>query len=346
MSNNPKKVTIEDIAKATGVSRGTVSRAFNQRSDINKNTRRKVLDAAQKLNYLPNPSARGLAKGKSECIGVVVPNLVNPFLAEMVTRIEASVRDHGMSAILGIVDQDIELQESVLVRMASGQVDGLLITPCEGLESIKQINWINKRIPVVSLKQFDGLECDTVMCNDNMAIKLIIEHLLELGHEKIVFVSPEIPEWSVKQRLNAFNNTLEMLNVKYRKHIQCSYGSHSDNDVVLASTVKELISLKKHEKVTAIVAYDDIIAMHLMKKLQDSGFPVPKSFSLAGIDNIAFSQFGPVSLTSAAADTGRLCEAAIEILINRLKNDNKDELRNVILKPKLFARESTLAVKK
>ena len=336
-----KKITIEDIAKATGVSRGTVSRAFNQRSDINKNTRRKILDAAQKLNYLPNQSARGLAKGKSECVGVVVPNLLNPFLAEMVTRLEVAVRAHGMSAILGIVDHDVELQESVLMRMASGQIDGLLITPCEGVESIKQINWINKRIPVVALKQFDGLDCDTVMCNDSMAIKLVVEHLLSLGHEKIVYISPRKPEWSVAQRLKAYHDSLDMLNINYKKHLHCNYNDHRDDNSELDKVIENLIKLKKRDMVTAVVAYDDIIAMQLIKQLHDRNMPVPEAFSIAGIDNIAFSQYGVVPLTSAACNTDKLCDAAIETLIYKLKNNDQDELRNVILKPKLYIRDSS-----
>ncbi len=342
MNNPKKKVTIEDIAKFTGVSRGTVSRAFNQRSDINKKTRRMVLEAAQKLNYLPNPSARGLAKGKSECIGIVVPNLLNPFLAEMVTRMETLIRAQGMSAILGIIDHDIELQESVLMRMASGQVDGLLITPCECPGSIKQLNWINKRIPVVALKHFDGLECDSVMCNDELAVKMMIEHLYGLGHRRIAFVSPDNPEWSVSMRRKAYENTIDGLPSGYIKHITCDYNDQRSDESRLDQVVEQIVHCKKSEGLTAVLAYDDIIAMLLMKKLLKAGYNIPKDLSIAGIDNIAFSQFGMVSLTSVAGDTVRLCELAIETLINRLKSGDSDDLRNVILKPRLYLRESTV----
>ena len=216
-----KKITIEDVAKASGVSRGTVSRAFNQRSDIKKGTRKKVLEIARDLNYLPNSSARGLAKGCSECIGIIVPDLLNPFFAEMVTFIEHSARKHNLSASLALTNGNLALQEEVMIRMASGQVDGIIITPCESNDSIKLLNWINNRIPVVALKNIDGLECDTVICNDNLATKLILEHLLKLGHKRIAFLSPELPLYSVEQRLNAYKSTLKSLELKYNRHFIC-----------------------------------------------------------------------------------------------------------------------------
>ena len=341
MKKQQKKVTIEDIAKMTGYSRGTVSRAFNQSVEINKDTRRKVLEAARKLNYFPNPSARGLAKGRSECIGIVVPDLKNPFLAELVSNMETAARQHGFSAILGIIDNSPEQQESILMRMASGQVDGIIITPCEHPDSIRQLNWINSRIPVISLKYFDGLDSDTVMSNDKMAVRMVLNHLVSSGHKKIAFVCPEAPKWSVKDRTDAYENALEMMGIEYQTRIKCpNIESHEDSSI-LAPVVDKLIKLKKDQQVSAILAYDDIIALHLIKKLQKRGLKVPEDFAVAGIDNISFGQLGAVALTSAAAEAGRLCEVAMEMLISRLKNKEQDEIRNITLKAKLYQREST-----
>ena len=260
-----KKVSIEDIAKATGVSRGTVSRAFNQRSDIKKETREKVLEIARKLNYLPNSSARGLAKGCSECVGIVVPDLLNPFLSEMVTYIERSVRKHNLSASLALTDGEMPLQEDIMMRMAAGKVDGIIITPCENPESVKLVNWINTRVPVVALKQFEGMECDTVICNDNLASKLILEHLLDLGHQRIAFASPVSPGWSVGQRFDAYKHTLNSLGIKYNKHFVCNSGKTSTENCGFDEMVKALLKMPPEERPTAIFAYDDIIALHLIR---------------------------------------------------------------------------------
>ena len=337
-----KKISIEDIAKAAGVSRGTVSRAFNQRSDIKKETRDKVLEIARKLNYLPNSSARGLAKGCSECVGIVVPDLLNPFLSEMVTYIERSARKHNLSASLALTDGDIELQEGIMMRMAAGKVDGIIITPCETSESVKLINWINSRVPVVALKQFENMECDTVVCNDNLASKLILEHLLELGHKKIAFASTNEPCWSVELRYNAYKSTMKSLGVKYNKYLVCDNAQDKSS---IAKVVKNILQFPDEERPTAIFAYDDIIALHLTLALQETGLVVPDDISVAGLDNISMGELASVPLTTAAASSSRLGEVAIDILCNKLKNEKNKEVSNVTLIPELFVRNSTAAPK-
>ena len=336
-----KKVSIEDVARASGVSRGTVSRAFNKRSDINKETRKKVLEIARDLNYLPNSSARGLAKGCSECVGIVVPDLLNPFLAEMVTFIERSARKHSLSASLALTDGDLTIQEEVMIRMASGPVDGIIITPCESNDSIKLLNWINTRIPVVALKNIDGLECDTVICNDSLAAKLILEHLLKLGHKRIAFLCPEVPLCSVGQRLGAYKSTLNSLGVEYNKHFICDTEKSNKENCDLGKVVKTLLKMSPEERPTAIFAYDDIIALHLIVALQNAGISVPEDMSVAGFDNISMGELASIPLTTVAADSARLGEVAIEILQNKLKKNNKKEVSNITLIPELFVRDST-----
>ena len=340
-----KKITIEDVAKASGVSRGTVSRAFNQRSDIKKETRKKILEIARDLNYLPNSSARGLAKGCSECIGIIVPDLLNPFFAEMVTSIERCARKHNLSATLALTNGNMTLQEEIMIRMASGQVDGIIITPCESNESIKLLNWINNRIPVVALKNIDGLECDTVVCNDSLATKLVMEHLLKLGHTRIAFLCPDAPLYSVEQRLGAYKNTLKSLGIKYNKHFICTTKESSKESCDFKKVVKTLLKMSPEERPTAIFAYDDIIALNLILALQNVGISVPEDISVAGFDNISMSELASVPLTTVAVDTARLGEAAIEILQNKLKHNNKKEVSNITLFSELFVRKSTSKLK-
>jgi DNA-binding LacI/PurR family transcriptional regulator len=336
-----KKVSIEDIAKAVGVSRGTISRAFNQRSDIKKETRERVLEVARELNYLPNSSARGLAKGCSECVGIVVPDLLNPFLSEMVTYIERSARKHNLSASLALTDGDIALQERIMIRMASGQVDGIIITPCESNESVKLLNWINTRIPVVALKALDGMECDTVICNDSLAAKLILEHLLGLGHKRIAFLCPNIPLCSVGQRLGAYKSMLKSLGVKYNKHFICDTEKFNKENCDLGKVVKTLLKMSPDERPTAIFAYDDIIALHLIVTLKNAGLAVPEDISVVGFDNISMGELASVPLTTVAASNSRLGEVAIDLLHNKLKHNNKKEVSNITLIPELFVRTST-----
>ncbi len=334
------RISIDDIARIAGVSRGTVSRAFNERSDINKKTREKILKISRKLNYFPNPSARGLAKGRSECVGIVVPDLKNPFLPEMVSSIEKSAGKYGMSALLSITDNNIATQEKILVKMSSGQVDGLLITPCESPESIAMLNTMNAKLPIICLKHFSGLQCSSVMFDDMLGAKLVIEHLVNLGHRKIAFLSPSLPEWSINQRLVAYNDALKSFDITYRKHFKLE---NSGSGTEIWNEIDRSVFEKPDKNPpTAIFAYDDIIALHALKAADSRGLKVPRDISIAGFDNISFSGIAGVPLTTVSVNSERLGETAMDLLMRILKSEVKThEVHHIMLKPELIVRKST-----
>ncbi len=336
------RISIDDIARFSGVSRGTVSRAFNERSDISRKTRAKVLEIARKHNYFPNNSARGLAKGKTECIGIVVPDLRNPFMPEMITAIEKAAMKHGFSALLAISDGNTEMQSSILTRMASGQVDGIITTPCETSESLRMLNAINPKIPVVSLKNFDGLRCSSVVYNDRIGVQQMIEHLVSLGHSRIAFVSPPPSEarWTVSARYSAYDEILESMNLKYRMNYELFPDTNPSE--MWKHIGKSIFDSGNRNPPTALLAFDDIIAIHLLKAAEAYGKKVPSDISIAGFDNISFSAISSIPLTTVCVNRERLGETAMDLLMRRLKKDIKpEELHHIVLLPELMIRSST-----
>ncbi len=339
-----KKISIDDIAAVAGVSRGTVSRAFNEGSEINKKTRDRILKIASARNYFPNPSARSLAKGKTECVGIVVPDLKNPFMPEMVTAIEKSAKSHGLSALLAISDGNAQTQERILTRMASGQVDGILTTPCETPESVRLLNAVNAKVPVVCLKNFDGLRCSSVSFNDAHGIHLIIEHLYQLGHRRIAYLAPAELTWTVAARLEAYHAARGAFDLAYRRHIEIP----ADYDATTWTKILGDVFEDTTEKVpTALVAFDDIIALYAINIIEACGKKVPSDISVAGFDNIAFASIAGVPLTTAWVDRERLGEAALDILVRLFKSQIRgEELHHITLLPELVARRSTAPVRK
>lgn len=337
-----KRISIDDIAKIAGVSRGTVSRAFNERSDINRKTREKVLEIARKNNYFPNSSARGLAKGRTETIGIIVPEIKNPFLPEMITAIEKAAQKHGMSALLAITDGNILTQEKLLTKMASGQVDGILVTPCETAESIEMLNYINQKIPVVCLKNFDGLRCSSVSYDDRIGVRQLIEHLQKLGHQRIAYIYPAESSWTAKQRISAYNETLDSLSLTYRKLYEIPEDVPFQD---IWKTIGKMVFSSGYKNTpTALLAFDDIIAIHVMKAADACGKKVPQDISIAGFDNISFSMISSVPLTTVWVNRDRLGETAIDILMRRLKSEIKiEELHHITLIPEMIVRCSTAA---
>lgn len=342
-----KKVSINDIAKLAEVSRGTVSRAFNDRSDINKKTREKVLSIAAELNYLPNQSARGLAKGTTESIGIIIPNFDNPFLTELVTEIERHARAENFSSLLSISHSDEKLQNKILLKMASGQVDGIVITPVEADKSVETINRISKVVPVVAMKNFEQLNCDTVMGDDILGVKIMTEHLISEGHQNVAFIVPaKQASWTVRARVQEFNRFIETGKLTNGKIMEIP--SIEENYIEkLKNSLREII--KSKDSPTAFFAYDDIIALRTIHILKSEGYQIPKDFSVAGFDNISFSEISETPLSSISGNLSEIAENAVELLMKRIECSRKKrkqaKKKTRLIKPTLFIRQSSSSSK-
>lgn len=335
-----KTVSIHDIARRTGVSRGTVSRAFNERADINPQTKAHILAVAQELNYRPNATARRLVRGRTDCIGLLVPDLSNPFLAELVTALEKQVRHQGLTAILALTHDQADLQDDALARMAAGLVDGLIVIPSETAHSVAALNQLNSRFPLVVTKELDGLLCDTVMGDDALAIRQLVDHLAALGHKRIAWVAPVAPEWSVHERLRVFEDARRACRLKPVPGIWLRAGTgQSVNEIKTALAAR--FAATAAPPPTALVAYDDIIALHLVRTLRDMGVQIPGQLSVTGFDNITFAAMGEVPLTTVAFDVDEQARLALELLLQRLADRHEAPPTHRRISPTLCVRQST-----
>ncbi|HOK03731.1 MAG TPA: LacI family DNA-binding transcriptional regulator [Victivallales bacterium] len=332
-----KKISINDVATALGISRGTVSRAFNDnRKDINPETRQRILEAAKRMGYYPDMSARRLVKGKTECIGIIVPDLRNPFLCEMVTEIEKYTISKGYSALLSLVDNNIENQEKILTRMKSGQVDGIIITPCEHRKTVQMLNKVASQKPLVSLKKIFGLKCDIVSFDDSLGVQMMTEYLISKGHKKIVYLCPEEPELTVQVRFTAYKMSMENASLESKVVNLCTEDRDSDQYIEMIEGI-----FNSPYSPTAIFAYDDMIAINLIKTLKNMGVKVPDDISIVGFDNISFGEMIDPPLTTVAIDGAALGKNAVETIFSKIENQQGFEsIHELKLIPKLIERAS------
>jgi DNA-binding LacI/PurR family transcriptional regulator len=333
-------MNINDVAKASGVSRGTVSRAFNERSDINAKTRERVLKIADKMGYVPNANARGLAKGRTDCVGVVVPDLVNVFFAEQVSAIEQQLREHGKTAILGLTHGRAEDERNILNRMVSGQVDGIIMTPGESESSIQFINEVNRRLPIVSLKDFSGLQCTTLMGDDRRGIHLAMNHLTSLKHRHIAFACHSDQQWSAHERLLAYREIIASKGLATELVITVPPLDQPTFEAALRAQVRQLFADKAANSPTAIVAFDDMIAIYLIRALIGIGIRVPEEVSVAGFDNIRFAAMSEVPLTSVATSSDDLGTHAVRLLLAAIQRKMTEPV-HTRLPMRLHIRKST-----
>jgi len=324
MDKIPDRPTIMDVAREAGVSHSTVSRALNQDSRISEATREVVLLKAKQLNYRPNILARALAKKGSSLIGLVLRHIEGSFFSEIIAGIQKVLEEDGYSIILCNSDMDFNNEKNHLNILKDKQVDGILITPIttEG---------INRKV-------YNDIIDN--MLGGYMAGK----HLIELGHRRICFISPNKKELLTHKR-SLHSENIERYNGLYQALREYSLlGNESIieafDENVTEATVEEL--LRFSPKPTAIFAYSDMMAIKIMRLLESRGHRVPDEFSIIGYDDLDIASWVSPSLTTIAQPKVELGRISALKILGLLEGKSTTE---TVIKPELIIRKSTSSVR-
>lgn len=331
-----KKATMLDIAKAAGVSKATVSRIINKKdANISEETRNKVLSIAKELNYIPNNIARSLTTKKSETIGIVVPDITNPFFSEMARAIEDSANTLGYNVIFCNSDNETEKEQKYIELLISRLADGVIfIAGGNSRESIEMLK--HNGIPFVLVDRYiDGYrDCYGVYCDSKDGIKSGFEHLYSIGKRNIVFVTgPKELEISI-QRMEGYREAVI-------KHGNFDDKYIFDGDFTIEGGIKVTEDiLKSGIKFDAIMYSSDVMAYGGMKVLLRNGFKIPEDVSIVGFDNIQISQFIEPELTTIAQPIYDMGKEACRLLIDVINGVNVEK-RQIYFKSELVIRGTT-----
>lgn len=325
-------ITIKDVAKLAGVGIATASRALNNRGDVHPETRRKVLEAAQKLGYVPNSLARSLVYGKTKKVGVIITTVLNPFYAAVVSGIERVLTANGYTLILYNSNEDPRKEREALLILRQQRVDGIIFAPIE-YESQNVKYLIDSKIPFVLVAR-RTLEEDTsfVIADDFKVGEIGTEHLIEKGHRRILFLN----SWknsSAKFRLEGYKSALR--EAGFLINPKLIYSIKPDTD--LKKLISEIFSSKSRP--TAIFCFCDSIALEVMKVVKEEGLKIPDDVAILGCDNLDYTELLNPSLTTIDISKFDMGVLAARILLGLLE-DNKEPVR-YIFEPKLVIREST-----
>ncbi|MBC7189892.1 LacI family DNA-binding transcriptional regulator, partial [Candidatus Aerophobetes bacterium] len=213
------RVTQREIARKAGVSINTVSRALNNKPDINPATKKKIIQIAKDLGYVPNLLAKSLKSGETKTIGVVVSNLFNPFFGPVIYGIDEKIRKKGYSIIICNSDNDYRREEDAIMTLVKKRVDGILVTPVKK-GSLDASFLQNAKIPcVLMMSQFKSENFDYVGFDDKMGTFLATEYLIKKGHKRILYLSGP-PYFSLSQdRLAGYRKALEDNKIKMDKNL-------------------------------------------------------------------------------------------------------------------------------
>lgn len=328
---------LRDVAEAAGVSINTASRALNNKPDVSKVTREKVLTAAKSLGYVPDGVAQGFRRRRTGTIGVIVADIANPFFSAVVRGIEEVTRSSGYQIILANTDEDLEAEKAAVATLLQKRVDGILLSPCQKCGTAGFDLLLQKRLPFVLMaRRFEGLAADFVVNDDAQGGFLATQYLLKKGHRRILFLNgpPEI--WSAQQRLLGYQRALEDAGVPVEPQLIVSTTAKMEGAY---ETIRALLT--KGLSFSAVYAFSDLLAMGVIKALKEAKLRVPEDVAVVGHDDIEFAELLETPLTTVDMSKTRLGREAARILIERLRSPENSSIANgVVLQPRLVVRES------
>jgi LacI family transcriptional regulator len=328
--------TISDVAKAAGVSTATVSRVLSGGSHVSDKTRRQVEKAANELGYTGNAMARALRSKHSGIIGMIVPSISNPFFTALVESVEHELHSVGKTLFLCDSQGSVELEAQRLKSLQQSHVDGIIISPCHGIESAVAINAVPLTTPVVQLDQFVlGTATDWVGVDDARAMEMLVAHLAEQGVKSAVFVSSASTNSSTKARLDGFLDVAARYQIEVRPE-DIMLGRFS---VDWGEEAGSALAQRDHLP-DAIVCGADIVAFGIIRAFNVAGIAIPGRVKLTGFDDVSYASIVTPTLTTVRQPTRLLAAEAVRILSHGPRGET-NAFAKVAFAPELVVREST-----
>lgn len=311
---------------------------MNNSPKVRKETKDKILLIANELKYHPNFYARILKQKISKTIGLIIPDIKNPTFSEVVSGAEKKAKENGYEVLLAVSEFDKRKELEFVNLVTTNRVDGLLISSQYTNSFLKELSKIdmNREVPVVIMGKppEDNIEKDFVYPDLEYGGYLAISHLIKLGHERIGFLMGVAIEHLGLDRLNGYKKALEENGIDFDPSLIIKTGHNIEDGYCSA---KKFLSISP--PITAVFAFNDMLAISLIGGFNDIGIKVPNDIAVMGFDNISYGSYINPPLSTIEISNYETGIIAVERLCNRLKNPRSEYLHTV-LKPKLIIRNS------
>jgi LacI family transcriptional regulator len=320
------KATIKDIARLCGVNVSTVSRSLTGSYGVHEETRRKVEEAAARLNYRPNRVARAMATGRSHTLAIVVSDIRNPFFAEVARGAEDAAHAAGCDLILCNTDLNASKQMSYLRTLMEKRVDGIVVNSVSPLSEGDRVELLGYGIPVVLLNPVAGSAgFSSVTADNGEGGALAARHLMSLGHRTIVHITGKNQQGNLNNRTQGFLRALAAAGLGKPVVLR---GEHSTESAY--QMVRRIFAPGGEGRTaTALFAANDAMAFGAIRALQELRIGIPKDVSLMGFDNVELGAIVQPPLTTIHQPKCEMGRAAIEMLMARGRTPQAAERRTL-----------------
>jgi len=334
-------VRLKDVAAELGVSVVTVSRALRDRPDIAKETKARILERVKRMNYRPNLTARSLVTGRSSLVGLVVPDLIHPFFAEIAKSLSSALREKQYYLIVSSSDSDPRLEQDEIDHLLSHHLDCLVVASCQDEPgNLKKI--VDAGVPLVLIdRDFAGFPCHFIGADDYAVGELATEHLISQGCKRIAHIRG--PATSVgNRRAEGYKSALSKRARQSADNLIIASGEASDSDGETRGrrAMEEVLSMRPRPD--GVFCFNDAVAVGAMMRAIEAGLKIPKDMAIIGCGNFHYSGKLQVPLSSIDQKPREIGQRTARTILSTMEKQSSARRRNVVLSPQLVARTSSL----
>jgi len=330
--------TIYDIAKEAGVSIATVSKVINQTGRISDKTRKRVQDVMKRIDYQPSVVASALTKKRTYTLGLLIPDIANPFFAEVARSIEDHAQLMGYSLVICSTDNDPSKEERYVNVLRQKSADGIMIATGDRNDALmKQLLKLKVPIAVIA-REMPALAVDTVLVDDYLGGYLAASHLIELGHRSIAAIAEDLSVMSSRERVRGYRQALEEHGIAFDESLVAVSPFHVEGGKKTALNL-----LGRPNPPSAVFACNDLLAIGVVQAARERGLSVPRDLSVVGFDNTIIATIIDPPLTTVAQPVQEMGSQIVQLISQEI-DGNKSSKQRIVLLPELVVRGSTSAV--
>lgn len=338
------EITIKDIAKQCGVGVSTVSRALNNHPDINPETRKMIMDVIEETGYIPNNSARNLKRTDAKCIALLVKGITNPFFSNMIQIIEEETQKHKYALVLRHVEAHEDEVDVALELIKEKRLRGIIFLGGSFRHSEEKLSkmsvpFVFSAIGMSMLEDTSKIKYSNIAVDDKVESKKMTDYLLELGHRDIAIIAENPKEPLGQLRLEGYEQAFAEHNLKINPKMLCYVEEDTEPYSMRNGYVATKKLLESGEKVTAVYATSDSLAIGACRAILEAGKKIPEDISVAGYDGISLSEYYNPKLTTIKQPVEDMAFKTIHLMLEVIAG--REEHKQIIFEAELIEREST-----
>ena len=332
-------IRMKDIADDLGLSVVTVSKVLRDHPDIGEETRERVLRRVKELDYQPNMLARSLVTGRSYLVGLIVPDLLHPFFAEVAKALSSGIRSKGYSLIVSSSEEDQELEQREIRHLQARRLDALVIASMRNDAKDFQRMAKSDEPFVLIDRDLPGLSGNYVGTDDEAAGRIATEHLIRIGCSRIAHIRGRENSTGTG-RFEGYRKALLAHGIKYSERYVISR-SRVDTQSMREGAQAMQALLNCQTKPDGVFCYNDPMAIGAMNTILDAGLRIPEDIALIGCGNLHYDSCLRVPLSSIDQRSAQIGQRAAELVLSLIESKQRQRPRHCILEPALVARAST-----